>query len=78
MTVGVQDDVCVVNIDVGVQATDIEVIDETLMVALPDLDESCVEVALIVAVPAVDGVKMPVLLTVPTVDGLTDQITAEL
>jgi hypothetical protein len=47
-------------------------------VAVPDLVESCVEVALIVAVPATDGVKTPALLTDPMLVGLTDQETEEL
>jgi hypothetical protein len=34
-----------------------------------------VEVAVIVAVPAVAGVKTPALLTLPKLDGLTDQAT---
>lgn len=34
------------------------------------------EVAVIVAVPAVVGVNTPELLTVPILDGLTDQVTA--
>jgi hypothetical protein len=42
----------------------------------PDLDESCAEVAVIVAVPVVAGVKMPVLLTEPMLEGLMDQVTA--
>jgi hypothetical protein len=44
-------------------------------VAVPDLVESCVEVALIVAVPADPGVKTPALLMLPTLEGLTDQLT---
>jgi hypothetical protein len=36
---------------------------------------SCVEVAVMVAVPAEVGVKMPELLTLPILDGLTDQLT---
>jgi len=39
---------------------------------------SWVDVAVIVAVPAVVGVKTPVLLIVPMLVGLTDQVTAEL
>jgi hypothetical protein len=42
---------------------------------VPDLVESCVDVALIVAVPAVAEVKTPVVLTVPMLVGLTDQVT---
>jgi hypothetical protein len=46
------------------------------MVAVPDLVESWVEVAVIVAVPAPVGVNTPELLTLPMLDGLTDQVTA--
>jgi hypothetical protein len=42
------------------------------------LVESCVDVAVIVAVPAPAGVKTPPLLTVPMLVGLTDHVTAEL
>ena len=49
-----------------------------MTVALPDLDESSVEVAVIVAVPVADGVKTPALLTVPMLAGLTDHVTDEL
>lgn len=38
----------------------------------------CVDVAVIVAVPADVGVKTPELLTLPMLDGLTDQPTASL
>jgi hypothetical protein len=37
---------------------------------------SCVDVAVIVAVPADVGAKTPELLTVPIIEGLTDQVTA--
>ena len=47
----------------------------TVTVAEPDLVVSCVEVAVIVAAPAAAGVKMPALLTVPIVEGLTDHVT---
>jgi hypothetical protein len=50
----------------------------TETVALPDLVESCVEVAVMVAVPVAAGVKTPALLTVPMLAGLTDHVTAEL
>jgi hypothetical protein len=50
----------------------------TTTCALPDLVVSWVDVAVIVAVPAVVGVKTPVLLIVPMLVGLTDQVTAEL
>jgi hypothetical protein len=42
------------------------------------LDESAVEVAVIVAVPAPDGVKTPALLIAPMLVGLTDHVTDEL
>ena len=80
-TVAVQLDVCVVRIAGGVQITDTEVMVDcaaTETVALPDLVESCVEVAVMVAVPAPDGVKTPALLTVPMLVGLTDHVTDEL
>jgi hypothetical protein len=51
---------------------------ETLTVPLPDLEVSCVDVAVIVAVPAPVGVKTPAALTVPMLVGLTDHVTAEL
>jgi len=41
----------------------------------PDLVVSCVDVAVIIAVPAVSGVKTPVLLIVPIPEGLADQVT---
>jgi hypothetical protein len=47
----------------------------TVTVALPDLVESCVDVAVIVAVPTDMGVKTPVLLTDPMLIGLTDHVT---
>ena len=50
----------------------------TVTVAEPDFVVSWVEVAVIVAVPAADDVKTPVADTLPMVDGLTDQLTAEL
>jgi hypothetical protein len=67
--------------DAGEQPTEIEVIVEgvvTVTVALPDLVESCVDVAVIVAVPVPAGVKTPALLTVPKLVGLIDHVTAEL
>jgi hypothetical protein len=48
----------------------------TITVAEPDLVESCVDVALMVAVPVDVGVKTPALLTLPMLEGLTDQVTA--
>ena len=44
-------------------------------VAEPNLVESFVDVAVIVATPAADGVKTPALLTDPIVVGLTDHVT---
>lgn len=79
--VGVHADVCVVRMEVGAQVTEIEVIvgpAVTVTVADPDLDESCVDVAFMVAVPAPDGVKIPALLTEPMLVGLTDHVTDEL
>ena len=46
----------------------------TVTVADPDLVESSIEVAVMVAVPADVGVKTPALLTLPMLDGLTDQL----
>ena len=80
-TVGVQADVCVVRMDVGEQTTETEVIvggAVTVTVADPDLVESCVDVAVMVAVPAPAGVKTPALLTAPMLVGLTDHVTTEL
>jgi hypothetical protein len=47
-------------------------------VVLPDLVESCVDVAVIVADPVPAGVKMPALLTVPMLVGMIDHVTEEL
>jgi hypothetical protein len=80
-TVAVQVDVWVVRIDAGEQSTETEVIVDgavTVTVALPDLVESCVDVAVIVAVPVLEAVNTPALLTVPMVVGLTDHVTDEL
>lgn len=63
---------------VGVQDTVTEVIAGgtfTVTTELPDFVESCVEVAVIVAVPAPVGVKTPALLTAPIPEGLTDHVT---
>jgi hypothetical protein len=46
--------------------------------AEPDLVESSVDVAVMVAVPAPEGVKTPVEVAVPMLAGLTDQVTEEL
>ena len=70
-----------VRIDAGEQSTVIEVIVDgvvTATVALPDLVESCVDVAVMVAVPTPAGVRTPALLTVPMLVGLTDHVTDEL
>jgi hypothetical protein len=67
--------------DTGEQATVTDVIVDgavTVTVDEPDLVESCVEVAVMVAVPTDVGVKTPVLLTLPMLVGLTDHETAEL
>ena len=80
-TVAVQVDVCVVRMDAGEQPTETEVTVDgavTVTVALPDLVESCVDVAVMVAVPVPAGVKTPALLTVPMLVGLTDHVTDEL
>jgi hypothetical protein len=55
----------------------IEIVDGVLTVTVvePNLFVSCADVAVIVAVPAADGVKTPALLTAPMVVGLTDQVT---
>jgi hypothetical protein len=50
----------------------------TVTVAVPDLVESSVEVAVMVAVPAPVGVKTPALLMLPMLAGLTLQFTPEL
>ena len=78
MTVGAQVDVWFVWMDAGEQATETEVIAEgmvTVTVAEPDLVESAVDVAVMVAVPAADGVNTPAEVIVPSV---ADQVTAEL
>jgi hypothetical protein len=80
-TVAVQVDVCVVRMDAGEQPTETEVTVDgavTVTVALPDLVESCVDVAVMVAVPTPAGVRTPALLTVPMLVGLTDHVTDEL
>jgi hypothetical protein len=67
--------------DVGEQTTETDVIvggTVTVTVAEPNLVVSCVDVAVIVAVPAPAGVKPPELLTAPILVGLTDHVTAEL
>ncbi len=49
--------------------------DVTVIVAIPDLVASCVDVAVMSAVPVDVGVKTPALLTLPIFDGLTDHVT---
>jgi len=49
----------------------------TVTVAWPNLVESFVDVAVIVAVPTEDGVKTPEPLTAPIPVGLTVHATAE-
>ena len=64
--------------DAGEQATEIEVIvtgTVTVTVANPDLVESSVDVAVMVAVPAAEGVNTPAEVVVPSV---ADQVTPEL
>jgi hypothetical protein len=78
ITVGVQVAVCVVRMGVGVQITETDVIDGgmvTMTVAEPDLVESSVDVAVIVAVPAAEGVNTPADEIMPSV---ADHVTAEL
>jgi len=80
-TVAVQSDVCVVRMDAGEQTTETEVIvdgADIVTVALPDLDESCVDVAVMRCRPVPDGVRTPALLIVPMLVGLTDHVTDEL
>jgi hypothetical protein len=50
----------------------------TVIAADPDFVVSCVEVAVIVAVPVEDGVNTPALLTLPIAVGVTDHATVEL
>ena len=81
LTVGVQVEVWLVKMDAGEQTTETEVIvlgTATVTVAEPDLVESSVDVAVMVAVPAAVGVNTPAELTAPMLVGLTDQVTAEL
>jgi len=80
-TVAVQGTGCVVRMDAGEQPTETEVIVDgaaTVTVASPDLVESCVDVAVMVAVPVLEAVNTPALLTVPVLVGLTDHVTDEL
>ena len=78
---GVQAEVCAVVIEAGRQLTVTPVTEfaaATTTVAKPDLVVSCVEVAVMVAVPVAVGVKTPALVTVPMLVGLTDQDTVVL
>jgi len=45
---------------------------------VPDFVVSCVDIAMMVAVPDAFGVNTPELLTVPRLVGLTDHVTEEL
>jgi hypothetical protein len=79
VTDGVQVDVWFVRMDAGEQATPTDVIVGTTLTAtlkLPDFETSCVDVAVIVAIPVEVGVNTPEALTLPMFDGLTDQVTA--
>jgi hypothetical protein len=65
----------------GEQTTATELIvgaEVTVTVAEPDWLESCVDVAMILAVPALVGVNTPVALTDPREEGVTDHVTASL
>jgi hypothetical protein len=72
-------DVCVVRIEPGAHNTVTPVIAGAAVTTTavdPDFVTSCVDVAVIVAVPAVElGVKTPAAEIVPAVDGLTDHVT---
>jgi hypothetical protein len=59
---------------VGVAGVTVMVI--AVMLALPDLEESSVDVATSVAAPAWVGVKTPAEVIDPALDGFTDQFTA--
>jgi hypothetical protein len=64
--------------DTGEQATETEVIETgkvTVTVAEPDLVVSCVDVAVMVAFPAAEGVNTPAEVIVPSV---ADHVTTEL
>jgi hypothetical protein len=80
-TVAAQAEVCVVKMDDGEQTTATPVMvggTVTVTVAEPDLVVSCVDVAVMAAVPAALGVKTPELLVDPMLAGLTDHVTEEL
>jgi hypothetical protein len=78
-TVAAHSEVCAVRMEPGVHSTVTDVIAGavvTTTAAEPVLVPSCVDVAVIVAVPAVElGVKTPAAEIVPAVDGLTDHVT---
>jgi hypothetical protein len=78
VTFDVQFEVCETRIGLGRQVTETEVIaggTATTIVADPNLVASWTEVAVIVPIPAADGVKIPAGVIVPPV---ADQITAGL
>ena len=64
-----------VRIGVGEHVTITVVIDPTTTLADPDFVTSCVDVAVMVAVPMPDGVKTPDVPMVPRLVGLTAQVT---
>jgi hypothetical protein len=77
-TVATQEEVWFVWIEAGEQATETEVIvpgTPTATDAEPDLVESCVDVAVIVHVPAAEGVNTPADVIAPPV---ADHVTPEL
>jgi hypothetical protein len=77
-TVGVQVEVCVVRMESEEQTTETDVIvggTTTVTLAEPALVESWVDVAVMAAVPAPEGVNTPAVVTVPPV---ADQLIAEL
>lgn len=78
VTEGAQLVVWLVKIEGGLQVTETDVIvigTADITVALPDFVGSWVDVAVTVAVPAAFGVNTPVALTLPRVEGVTDQVT---
>ena len=50
-------------------------VDVTVRETEPNLDVSCVEVAVTEAIPVAAGVKTPFELTLPIPEGPTDQVT---
>lgn len=78
VTEGKQVDVCVVRMAIGEQTTETDVMvgaPVTATAAEPDLVESSVDVAVIFAVPAAEGVNTPAEVVVPP---NADQVTTEL